>query len=245
MGIYERDYMNRSSRPTYSRWQASGWALTKWLIATNVAIFLLDRFLEIAGVAYQLGPTTVGPLVAWGHFSTSTALTQLQLWRFLTFQFLHANLMHLIFNMFGLYVFGRMIESFLGPRRYLTFYLLCGSMGAISYLLFWWLGVLVSAPWIPLVGASAGIFGVLIAGASIAPNATVLLLIPPIPIRLRTLAWVLIGIGLFTILSRGSNSGGEAAHLGGAALGYLLIRKPHLLSFADVGRSRSGRDRRP
>jgi len=218
--------------------------LTKWLIAINVAVFVLDRFLEIRGIAYQLGPTIIGPLAAWGHFSASTALTHLQLWRFLTFQFLHANLMHLIFNMFGLYVFGTMVESFIGPRRYLAFYLLCGSMGAISYLLFWWLGILVSAPWVPLVGASAGIFGVLIAGASIAPNATILLLIPPIPMRLRTLAWVLIGIGLYTILSRGTNSGGEAAHLGGAALGYLLIRKPDLLNFADVGRYRSGRDRR-
>lgn len=245
MGIYERDYMNRSYRPTHNRWRTGGWTLTKWLIAINVAIFMLDRFLEISGIAYQLGPTTLGPLVAWGHFSMNTALRQLQLWRFLTFQFLHANLMHLIFNMFGLYVFGTMIESYLGPRRYLAFYLLCGSMGAFSYLLFLWLGVLVSAPWIPLVGASAGIFGVLMAGASIAPNATVLLLIPPIPMRLRTLAWVLIGIGLFTILSRGSNSGGEAAHIGGAALGYLLIRKPSLLNFADVGPNRSRRNRRP
>jgi membrane associated rhomboid family serine protease len=134
--------------------------------------------------------------------------------------------------MIALYFFGPMVESHLGSRRYLAFYLLCGIMGAAAYVLLWLPGVLVSAPWIPLVGASAGIFGVLIAGATIAPDTAVMLLFPPIPMSLRTLAWILIGIGVLTIVLGGPNAGGQAAHLGGAALGYLLIRRPNLLNFA-------------
>jgi membrane associated rhomboid family serine protease len=178
----------------------------------------------------------MGPLAAWGHFSAQTAIFELQIWRFISFQFLHASLAHLIFNMIGLYFFGPMVESYLGARRFMAFYLLCGIMGAVSYLLLWAPGVLVTASWIPLVGASAGIFGILIAGARLAPDAVVMLLFPPIPMRLNTLAWVLIGIGIVSVVFGGPNAGGQAAHLGGAALGYVLIRRPQLLDFAGSGR---------
>src|SRR5436190_19513544 len=101
--------------------------------------------------------------------------------------------MHLAFNMFVLYTFGPMIESYLGRRRFLLFYLVCGAMGAGLYLLLWEFGflhpkVLITGAgdlsgFTPLVGASAGIFGVLVAGAMVAPDIVVQLLIPPIPMR--------------------------------------------------------------
>lgn len=240
MGLYDRDYMHRPASAFGGYERRQGQSLTTGLIVINVGAFLLDRLLLGMGYGYQLGPLLMGPLTAWGHFSASTAIVGLQLWRLVSFQFLHANLAHLIFNMIGLYFFGSAIESYLGSRRFLAFYLLCGIMGAAAYVLFWLLGVLVSAPWVPLVGASAGIFGVLIAGALIAPDTTVVLLFPPIPMQLRTLAWVLIGIGVVTIVLGGPNAGGQAAHLGGAVAGYLLIRRPQLLNFVFLG----GRGRR-
>jgi membrane associated rhomboid family serine protease len=121
------------------------------------------------------------------------------------------------------------VESYLGPRRYLAFYLLCGMAGAALYLIFWRLGILEVSAATPLVGASAGIFGVLIGAARVAPNTTVMLLFPPIPMRLKIFAWVMLGIALATVLEQGQNSGGQVAHLGGAALGALLIYQPHLL----------------
>jgi membrane associated rhomboid family serine protease len=193
------------------------------------------RALEAAGRARALSPFPMGPLEAWGYFSFTTAVGGLQVWRWITFQFLHASLGHIFGNMLGLYFFGSMIEQYLGRRKYLAFYLLCGIAGPIVYLFFAMTGILGTSLATPMVGASAGVFGVLMAAATVAPNTTVMLLFPPIPMKLRTLALVLLGIAAFTVFTQGHNAGGEAAHLGGAALGFLLIRNPRLLGWAEGG----------
>ena len=77
---------------------------------------------------------------------------------FITFQFLHANGEHILFNMIALFFFGPLIESFLGARRYLAFYLICGIAGAVSYLGLWSAHILIGNSYEPLIGASAGIF---------------------------------------------------------------------------------------
>jgi membrane associated rhomboid family serine protease len=180
---------------------------------------------------------TLSPLFGLGYFSLSTAIGNLEIWRFITFQFLHANVMHLAFNMFALFFFGPFIESFLGRRRFLAFYLLCGVGGPIAYLVLLTTKVLVVSPATPMIGASASIFGVLIAAARIAPN-TVVLIYGVFPMQLKTLAWVLLAIAAFTVLRYGNtgqhNAGGEAAHLGGAAMGWLLIHNPHWLQFPNL-----------
>ncbi|HMB96669.1 MAG TPA: rhomboid family intramembrane serine protease, partial [Tepidisphaeraceae bacterium] len=204
---------------------------TTWLIIINVAVFLLDRVL--VGLKYYY-PENVGnyiiaypPLEGLGHFSLYLAVWKLEIWRFITFQFLHAGLTHIAFNMIALYFFGPLVENYLGLRRYLAFYLLCGIGGPIAYMILWATKFLIVSPIVPLVGASAGIFGVLIAAAQIAPTATVLIY-GILPMQLRTLAWVLLGIAVYTVLvygnSRTGNAGGEAAHLGGAAVGFILMR---------------------
>ena len=120
-----------------------------------------------------------------------------------------------------------------GPRRYLAFYLLSGMGGAAMYLLLWAGGVLVTDATVPLVGASAGIFGILIAGAMIAPNTTVMLLFPPIPMKLKVFALILLGLAIWAVLFQGDNAGGQAAHLGGAAVGAALARYPRVLDVFD------------
>ena len=151
-----------------------------------------------------------GPIWVYGYFSTATALLQLdefwglrgfEFWRFISFQFLHANFTHRLFNMIGLYFFGSLVEQYLGGKRYLAFYLLCGMAGAAAYLLLNFTGwtvlqltgkefpvLLMNDPGTPLVGASAGVFGVVIASAFLVPNARVLLFFV-IPMRLSTLAY--------------------------------------------------------
>src|SRR2546423_2229853 len=170
------------------------------------------------------------PLEGLGHFSAYTAVEHLQLWRFVTFQFLHASLTHLAFNMIALYFFGPLMEAYLGRPRYLGFYLLCGTGGAASYLVLWrlgWLGTshyaMLVERFLPLVGASAGIYGILIASAILLPHATALLY-GVIPVKLRTLAWVMIAIAMYMVWTNGRNAGGEAAHLGGAVVGVFLMR---------------------
>jgi membrane associated rhomboid family serine protease len=245
MGIYDRDYYRE---PPRRRFTFSMLSVTTWLIIINVAVFILDSILQhqhatnvlrqLYGDNYRYLPREARdhflsqiarPLEMWGYFSMTKAVNELQVWRFITFQFLHANLEHLFSNMLSLFIFGPIVESYFGSRRYLIFYLLCGVAGAASYLLLLAVHILAGAN-VPLVGASAGIFGVLVAGAVLAPNATILLLFPPIPIKLKYLALALVGWATYVALNNGSNAGGQAAHLGGAALGFLLIRYPKLLS---------------
>jgi membrane associated rhomboid family serine protease len=194
--------------------------MTAWLIGINVAVYVLDLVLNHS-------------LVRLGWFSAYEAMYHWQVWRFITFQFLHGGVQHIFFNMLALYFFGPMIESYLGPRKFLAFYLLCGISGAVMYLLLMYAGLLNVSPVTVLVGASAGILGVLAAAATVAPNTIVMLLFPPIPMRLRTMAWIFIAIAAFTVLEHGWNAGGEAAHLGGAAMGFLLIRQPRVLQIFD------------
>jgi membrane associated rhomboid family serine protease len=243
MPLDQRDYMNASYGQTPPRMVTAMRmaSVTTWIIVINVAVFLFDRIFgrpDYITLLFHGQPVAqFSQLAWWGHFSTATAIYHLQLWRFLTFQFLHANFGHLFFNMLALYFFGPMIESYLGPRRYLAFYLLCGMAGAVSYLLLWMFHVLVGYSWVPLIGASAGIFGVLIAAARIAPNTTVLIY-GILPMRLKTMAWLLFGIAVYTVFTNGRNAGGEGAHLGGAVLGYILMAMPRLLDLFRFDRAR-------
>ncbi|HEY8665821.1 MAG TPA: rhomboid family intramembrane serine protease [Tepidisphaeraceae bacterium] len=239
MGFEDRDY----SRADYGRKRGWGGGLrmralsvSMWLIILNVAVFLLDRVLERMGVQYILttaaGRLAMPPLEGLGHFSVWTTIYHLQLWRFITFQFLHANKEHLFFNMLAVYFFGPLLESYLGSRRFITFYLMCGVAGPIVYVILWSLGALGhggAENWVPLVGASAGIFGILIAAAQVAPDVMVLMMF--IPMRLRTMAWVLLGIAVWVIFTGGANAGGQAAHLGGAVVGWVLIQRPQWLDW--------------
>jgi hypothetical protein len=131
---------------------------------------------------------------------------------------------------------------------------MCGLSGGVFYLvlnLVGWVGVPLPGalhvdPATPLVGASAGVFGVIIACAYIAPNMVVQLLFPPIPLKMKTLAYGYVGLVVLNLFFiQGANQGGDAAHLGGALAGYFFIRRPHLLrDFFDVlGNSNKPRGR--
>jgi len=258
MGIHDRQYVRQDfgragGNPFPSGLSGmSGWSFNTWIIVINVAVFVLGTLLLPAHpmrppVDYP-GADPIDLLTSWGHFSTSTALLHFQVWRFVTFQFLHANLIHILFNMISLYVFGPMVEQHLGSRRYLAFYLLCGCAGAALYLLLNLGGVvlykttgmvapllLVNNTHMPLVGASAGIFGVLFAAAYLRPNQIITLLlffILPISMRIKTLAIALLVIAIFVLVTGGDNAGGQAGHIGGAALGALLIRHANWLNWA-------------
>ncbi len=193
----------------------------------------------VGHVLYERMP----PLQRWLYFSTDTACRKVEVWRFIGFQFLHANLTHLLFNMIALYFFGPMVERYLGAKRYLAFYLLCGICGALLYLILNLGGFIVSiyasrpvaipgllfnSPSTPLLGASAGVFGVLMAGAYLQPDAVVLLFFF-LPMRLVTLAYGMVALALFTVIFGRNNAGGEAGHLGGAIAGFYFIRHPHRL----------------
>lgn len=185
---------------------------------------------------------------AYGHFSTWTGFRYLQVWRLVTFQFLHANLGHLFFNMLGLYIFGPLVEEYLGRKKYLAFYLVCGIFGGLSYLILNLAGLvsnsmglghlpglLIEDPHVPLVGASAGVFGVIMACGRIEPNEPVNIAFTPITIKMWVAAYAYVAIAAINLLFGGQNAGGDAAHVGGAIAGFYFVLRPHLLTdFFDV-----------
>jgi membrane associated rhomboid family serine protease len=244
MGIYDRDYVRNRPRGGFGDFVFA--SLTTWLIVINVAAFFADGILlrmtapparqypaELEDEGAEPDPSdspyfATGPLTRWGYFSTDKAVRHFQIWRAFTFQFLHAGALHLVMNMVGLFFFGPIVEGHFGGRRYLAFYLLCGLAGAASFLILSVLHVVVHDPATPLVGASAGIFGLLVAASMIAPDVEVFYYF--IPVTIRMLAWLSMRLAAYTVLATGFNAGGQAAHLGGGVLGYLLMKNQHWLN---------------
>ncbi len=226
MGIHDREYARPArARKSFGGQKRKNWSVTTWLIVICAAFYFIDPFINHV-------------LEYWLYMSTDHAIWGLQYWRLIGFQFLHANFQHLLFNMIGLFFFGPLVEQYLGGKRFLAFYLLCGIFGAVLYLILNLGGYIFddSIPGLlfndtatPLVGASAGVFGILLAGAFLAPNVKVLVFFI-IPMRLSTMAYLLVVVALFTVIFGKNNAGGEAAHLGGAAAGWYFIRHPHHLN---------------
>lgn len=238
MGFSERQYGQAYQKPS----QFDGAPMTKALIILNVVVFVIDYF--FLNSANQRIP----PLQQLGAFLLNVDKSLGEPWRFVTYQFFHANLFHLLGNMVGLYFFGPMVERWWGSRPYLAFYLICGCLGAQVYVAASFAGILSPGGW--LIGASGSLFGVLIAAARIAPNTRVMLLFPPIPMKLRTMAICFLGYAIFITLINGTNAGGEACHLGGAIAGFILMRFPKSLAFLnnvhlEQKRDTSSKSRRP
>jgi len=188
--------------------------VVKVLLILNIGIYFADLlFFESA-------------IVEFGRFTISRSIYEMQIWEFITFQFMHASVGHVLANSMGLFFFGPFVERWLGSMRFLIFYLTCGVGGAAFFVLLAYLGILPEMDFgASLVGASAGIYGIIIAVAFIAPNLQVSLLFPPITLTMRKLAIAVIAIAVGVILfGIGDNEGGEAGHLGGAIVGYMLIR---------------------
>jgi len=231
MGIYDRDYVNSKRGMDDGSGQgpgmfarAPGWSVTTWIIVINVAI----HFLAI---------TSMPALYAIGELTVYKAFTQLEVWRLITFQFLHnpRSLTHVLFNMFGMWVFGPMVEQYLGRKKYLAFYLICGLAGGLLFTILTLVGFVNNGIQTPLIGASAGVFGVIVACAFVSPNTVIQLLFPPIPLKMKTFAYGYVGIALISLLMGSPNAGGEAAHIGGAIAGFFFIRNSGMLAdFFDV-----------
>lgn len=194
--------------------------VTKALIIICVVVHLVGMFRQV-----PVAPNYSVPIFfELGYFSWFKCMEETELWRIISYQFVHADIMHLVFNMWALFFFGPAIENIMGPRRFLAFYLTCGVAGALFSAL---LGctILYTPYWalIPMVGASAAIYGVMIATAFLYPHARISLLFPPVTLTMRAFALIVIGIATAVILFNGNNAGGEAGHLGGVIMGLIIM----------------------
>lgn len=140
-------------------------------------------------------------------------------WQLVSYGFLHGGLGHLFFNMFALYMFGRPAEQVWGPQRFLVYYFVCLVGAGVLQLVV----AAATGSVYPTIGASGAVFGLLLAFGMMFPNSTIMLLIPPIPMKAK---YFVIGYGLLTLyfgLSGTMSGVAHFAHLGGMLFGLGLI----------------------
>ena len=185
--------------------------VTTALIVANVAMFLLQ----------SLAPQIIVPFALWPLATSGTGLgASFAPWQIVTYAFLHGSLLHLGFNMFALYMFGSAIEQVFGTRRYLVYYFVSVVSAAITQLI---VAMLLHGVY-PTIGASGGVFGLLLAYAIYFPRNRVMLLFPPVPMSARTFVVVYAVIELLLGVTGAQASVAHFAHLGGMIGGYLLLR---------------------
>jgi hypothetical protein len=151
-----------------------------------------------------------------------------QPFQLVTYMFMHADVMHIAFNMLSLYIFGSMVEMIWGPKRFLFYYLFCG-FGALALHLGiqWWElsshGIDPRSYNGAMLGASGSIFGILVAFGYLVPNQMVSLMFLPIQMKAKYFVLIMGGLELFYGV-RGDSSGvAHFAHIGGALFGFILI----------------------
>ena len=202
---------------TTDSWQdpprSNGRSLAVWLVALNVVVFLSEILIR---------KYTRWPVTAWCSLSVP-GIRSGCLWQFLTYQFLHGGILHLVLNCWGLYLFGQEIEDRLGRFRFLKLYLFSGIVGGVVQVI-----CALLAPKLfgaAVVGASAGVFGLIAAYAALFPERQLtLLLFFVIPVTLRAKTMLLWGV---IIALAGSlfpfDHVAHAAHLGGMLGGLLYL----------------------
>ncbi len=213
MGLYERDYTQEHYRssggtPPIRLGFSPVTPAVKWLLIINIGVFLL----------MALSPALGTFLADWFTVDATSSFKALQLWRLVSYQFLHASFWHIALNMLGVFFLGPTLERNWGSRKFITFYLGCGVAGGLFYLFLVGVGFLGGAK---MVGASGAVLGMLAACAILFPRFVVILIIFPLPIR--TAAIILTVMYLIAIATRGGNAGGNAAHLAGMATGAIYV----------------------
>jgi membrane associated rhomboid family serine protease len=216
MGIYDRDYGRdgfdsgggygsqiRFAFPTIT-------PMVKKLLIINIAVFL----------PCILVPRLGDFLFEWFSVYPSSIWRCLQIWRPITYQFLHDtnSFWHICGNMFILFFCGRILEGYLGSKKFIIFYLISGSLGGIFYTFLVIVNVLQPNS---LIGASGAIFGVMAAGALLFPRIQFYFFgVFPIPYFVLAVIYT---VGSLFFILKGSNVGGEATHLVGVAAGVVYV----------------------
>jgi membrane associated rhomboid family serine protease len=194
--------------------------VTKALLIANGVAYLLQLIAGNAMDVFALWPI--------GLDQYAPEASPFMPWQLVTYAFLHDTSAtiptHLLFNMLALVMFGAPLEYTWGNKRFATYYFTCVVGAAVCQLVVGWWGMHSGTGAGPTLGASGGVFGLLLAYGMLFPNQRVMLLFPPIPMKARTLV---IGYGVIELLLgvSGAQPGvAHFAHLGGMLFGWLLIR---------------------
>lgn len=176
----------------------------KGLIIINVAVFILQAMMEYS-IVIIFG---LVPYLVWREF---------YIWQLFTYQFLHGGIFHLLFNMLALWMFGSDLERRWGNHYFLKYYFICVVGGAILNAVF------VPDQTVPSIGASAGVYGVLLAYGLIYPNRTIYLYFL-FPLKMKHFVMIIGAISLYSSITATQSGIAHLAHLGGMGFGYFYLR---------------------
>ena len=193
------------------------------IILINVIVFvgasIIQVILTVSGLS-SIFNLVLNKLMLPASFSTFI----LQPWSIITYFFLHMNFMHILWNMLFLYWFGKIIYDNIGNNALISLYILGGIIGGLLYMATYnivpYYADRVSESL--MLGASAGVFSVVVGSATLMPNYSFYLLLIG-PVRIKYIAVFYVLLSFFDVA--GSNAGGEIAHLGGAFIGYVFIKQ--------------------
>ena len=229
MGMYDRPWYREDPRGGGMRRPMSA---VKILIIANVAVFLL-QLITRKGPGWE-------PVSGGFGLYPEQVVTQFRVWQILTSMFLHGGPVHLLINMFVLFMFGTAVEGRLGRRQFFYLYFGAGILAGVSYVVVYHFMNVNT----PAVGASGGIVGVVIYYALLAPN-SVAYIFGLIPMRMKWVAIGLVGLDLFGFFAGGGRSEiANVAHLGGALFGFLYFRYANRLDRMFVDRQVRARTNR-
>jgi membrane associated rhomboid family serine protease len=174
------------------------------ILLINTAVFLLSLLY-------------VKELLRYGAFIPGLAD---ELWRFLSYAFIHVNFMHILVNMLMFWMFAPDVCKTLGERNFTALYLVSGVFAAVFSLPFYTFGIMGSNPYVPIIGASGALFGVMTAYAYLFPNRVILMFFI-IPMKIKYAIWLFIAIGLF--MAPSGDGIAHYTHLGGILSGFLFM----------------------
>ncbi len=225
MGLYDRDYTQEGFHSQFGNapQMRMSWPkitpVVKWLLIVNFGVFFIEALaFQKHNIVVPGYPQTVNFVLKWFSLFPNTLSAKLQIWRLVTYQFLHASIIHILFNMLGLYFLGPTLERHWQSKKFLIFYLACGIAGGLFYTL---LTVFKFLPPGPMVGASGAILGMLAACAILFPHFVVFIFFFPVPIRVAAIGLTI--MYFFLVVTKADNAGGHAAHLAGMAAGAVYV----------------------
>ena len=199
-----------------------------WLNVLVFASLILLKFILKFSSAIGYYPTVMTQV----QLSSALPVLLRHPWTLLTYAFTHEEFFHILFNMLNLYWFGQLVREYLGDRRLVSIYILGALAGAALFLLTYnFVPAFRDGLGTPMVGASAAVTAIIVAGATLLPDYTFMLILIG-PVKIKWIAAVVVLISLAGV--NGGNPGGEIAHLGGALLGFVFIKQ--LQAGRDLGR---------
>lgn len=190
-----------------------------WLLGVNTLIYAL----EVSTGNQMIYRLALWPIELYSPLHATEAYPFYP-WQLLTYGFLHGSFLHLFLNMYALWLFGRSLEATMGSQRFMLFYLTCVVGAALLHLVVQSYLISHGAMPRPVIGASGGTFGLLMAFAYLFPDVRLFLLFPPMPIRAK---WFALGYGIIELVVGVTDTASglaHFAHLGGMVTAYLLVR---------------------